>query len=936
MTNRAGSCLSDVEMEALLSGDAPEPLRAHVSSCDECSARLTALRANARLLDELQTVSRRWRQSAHSAHDGSADPALAIPGYERAREIHRGGQGVVYEAVQSSTHRKVAIKVLLAGALATSRQRMRFEREVDLVARLRHPHIVTVHDSGETADGRHFLVMEFIDGCPLDLRAAELRALSTDEATRVRRIVMLFEKVCNALKFAHQNGVIHRDLKPGNVLVDAGEEPHVVDFGLAKAVSEPTQTAGALTQTGDFVGTLAYASPEQVGGDPEMIDIRTDVYALGVMLYEALSGRRPYAVHGPVAEVVRNILEAVPPPPGGGPDGLRVDHELATIVLTALAKDRARRYESVAALGRDLLNYLGGAPIDAKRDSTWYVLRKALRRYRALATAGAAVLLLTVGYAVTVSFLYQRALRAEASAAASRDAESLARRSAEQEARKALDTQELLQEMLASANPMQTQRADVTVRELLDLASQRVAHELNEHPQVLASIRHTIGNAYRSLGLYDQAEPHLRAALKLRRAELGSWHVRTAESVNSLAMLLLLRGRTDQAAPLFEEALQICRRLPDPDAELLVARGLHNLADLERTRGDFPRAEALFTEALAAYRRIPGDQRRELATVLNNWADLLNALGRLDAAAEALDEALAIRRELFGEDSLEFAHGLASLSMVLKAQRRFDEAERMMKRVIGLYSAVLDPAHPHLVAVQNNLGILYYARQQYAEAAPLMRQAYEAARAQFGAADPSVANYGNNLAACLAALGQFDEAARLYEAGLETIRAALGPAHPLAGTTLNNFAAMLMHTDQPQRAETCFLESIAIRRRLGPGHEGDLALPLYNLGELLRSRGEFLRAAGYLHEALGLQSRAAPLDPRAIATTRAALGICLARAGCRDEAEEPLLRGLDELEALFGGWHSRTLEARRAAAALYEDWTRPEIAATFRSTQDDE
>lgn len=935
MTDPAASCPSDAEMEALLSGDAPEPVRAHLSSCDECSARLAALRANARLLDELQTLSRRWRRDGRAAHDNAGSAALAIAGYDLVREIHRGGQGVVYEAVQCSTHRKVAVKVLLAGALATSRQRMRFEREIDLVARLRHPHIVTVHDSGETADGRHYLVMEFIDGRALDQRAAELRMLPGDAATRVRRVVELFGKVCDALKFAHQKGVIHRDLKPGNVLVDGQDEPHVVDFGLAKAIAEPTQTAGALTETGDFVGTLAYASPEQVCGDPEMIDIRTDVYAVGVMLYEALSGRRPYVVHGPVADVVRNIVEAPPQPLDGSGDGLRADHELDTIVRTALAKDRGRRYESVAALGRDLHNYLAGAPIDAKRDSAWYVLRKTLRRYRGLVATGVAVLLLTVGYAVTVSFLYQRALRAEAVAAASRDAESRARASAEQEARKALDTQVLLQDMLSSAGPMESQRADVTVRELLDSASQRVAFNLHEHPEVLASIRHTIGNAYRSLGLYDQAEPHLRAALELRRNELGSQNVRTAESMNSLALLLLLRGQVDPAAALFEQALDICRALPNADGDLLVARGLHNLADLERTRGDFSRSDALFTEALDMYRRLPGDLRRDRAMVLGNWAELLNSIGRLDEAAAALDESLALSRELFGEDSLEFAHGLATMSLNLRARRRFDEAERMMTRVIALYSAVLDPAHPHLVAMQNSLGILFYTQQRYAEALPLMRQVYTTSRARLGATDPTVANYGNNLAACLAALGQYEEAAQLYRAGLDAARQALGPRHPLVGTTLNNLAALLVETGQSQEAETLFFESIAIRRQLGPGHEADLALPLYNLGELLRKRGELARAAGYLSEALALHSRAASLDRRAIATTRAALGISLARLGCYDEAEEPLLRGLAELEALFGVWYPRTLEARRAAVMLYEASARPDAADSFRVNEDD-
>lgn len=322
----------------------------------------------------------------------------AIPGYTIVRELHRGGQGVVYLARQESTGRQVAVKLLREGALARPNDRVRFEREIQVLAQLDNPNIVTIHDSG-VAGGCAYYVMDYIAGQTLDVYVKQ-NELGVDET------LTLFAKVCHAVNAAHLRGVIHRDIKPSNIRVTPGGEPHVLDFGLAKvegvgeaASAAPTQ----MTATGQFVGSLPWASPEQARGESAKIDVRTDVYALGVILYELLTGRFPYKVNGPMPEVVARIVNDIPPRPGLF--NRQINSELDTIVLKALAKHRSMRYQTPGDLARDIERLLAGEPIEAKRDSWRYMSRKMFQRHWAAVTGVGvvAVAMLVVVGAVFVS-----------------------------------------------------------------------------------------------------------------------------------------------------------------------------------------------------------------------------------------------------------------------------------------------------------------------------------------------------------------------------------------------------------------------------------------------------------------------------------------------------------------------------------------------------
>ncbi len=397
-------CLSCGELEQALAGRVPDmKMLAHLESCPTCQAASEQILQNNTLMKQLGRLDRSLLSQALSISPPSASASVSIDGYEILGELHRGGQGVIFRAVQLGAKRTVALKMLLHGSFATSRQLQRFEREIEVVASLRHPNIVTLHDSGVTCDGRLFFAMQLIDGEQLDhyLRPAGGEPGDLSAEPSIECVLGLFEQVCSAVNYAHQRGIVHRDLKPGNILIDGSGEPHVLDFGLARVEDELGGGQSKMTVAGEFMGTLAYASPEQAAGDPSLIDIRTDVYALGVMLYEMLTGHLPVSVDGTISDAVRRIADVEPKPPAAYRRD--IGNEVETIVLKTLAKEPERRYQSAGALAEDLRRYRVGEPIDAKRHSTWYVLRKTTRRHKVPLAAGAALVFLVLLFAIVMS-----------------------------------------------------------------------------------------------------------------------------------------------------------------------------------------------------------------------------------------------------------------------------------------------------------------------------------------------------------------------------------------------------------------------------------------------------------------------------------------------------------------------------------------------------
>lgn len=374
-------------------------IRAHLAECPHCREWVDDARANEILLESVRILVHKDRPSIPATPGLNPDLQI-IEGYEILEEIGRGGMGVVYKARQVGTKRTVALKVLLDGPLASESARRRFEREIELAASLSHPNIVPIHDSG-LSRGRYYFAMDYIDGQRLD-HYVKSRDLPDDLRLR------LMQKICLAVHYAHQRGVIHRDLKPSNILVDADGEPHILDFGLAKTTEASPQAESLLiSMSGEVLGTLPYMAPEQALGIHNDIDCRTDVYTLGVIFYELLTGQYPYPVVGQMAEILKNIAEAAPARPST--IYRRIRNDLETIVLKSLSKEKQQRYDSAGALAADIGRYMAGEAIEAKRDSSWYVLRKTVRRHKVPVGAAAAVLVAAIAVSIAMSSLYQRA-----------------------------------------------------------------------------------------------------------------------------------------------------------------------------------------------------------------------------------------------------------------------------------------------------------------------------------------------------------------------------------------------------------------------------------------------------------------------------------------------------------------------------------------------
>lgn len=505
---------------------------------------------------------------------------IRIPGYDIVRETRRGGQGVIFQALQKSTNRKVAVKVLLDGAMADEKTLERFRREIDIVAGLRHPHIVAAFDCGETSEGHPYFVMDFVYGQRLNdyVRAHSLS---------LRQILDLFVDICDGVNYAHQRGIIHRDLKPANIIIDAEGRPRVLDFGLARRVDATAQSV--TTMAGGVIGTLAYMSPEQVRGQPSEIDVRTDVYSLGVMLYEIIAGRPPYPVDGDLSVAFKNITDAEPATiekrMENSPDsGTRIADDLETIVRKALAKTPERRYQNAGELRADLQNFLVGKPITARRDSRMYVLKTMIRRHRWPVAAVASFVVLLIAWGATLSVLYAReqrlAIRIQdetTQTQAQRDRAVSAEKAATQRFAMVREmAADLLFEAhdrvatLAGATPARALVVKTALKYLTDLE-----HDANDDPVLqreLASGLLRLGNVQGGLGLSnlgdtEAARKSYERALELCKAGVADspdddhWKKLLAESESHLGGLFMSQNQSQEALAYYQQALATIQAL---------------------------------------------------------------------------------------------------------------------------------------------------------------------------------------------------------------------------------------------------------------------------------------------------------------------------------------------------------------------------------------
>ena len=729
---------------------------------------------------------------------GDASAAgTSIGPYRVVREIARGGMGVVYEAEQKSPRRPVALKVILGGRHVDAEAVRMFRRETDSLARLRHPSIAAIYESGSTDEGQHYFAMELVQGPTLSdyLDAAGPARSRAD----LRLRLSLFRKICAAVAYAHQRGVIHLDLKPSNILVleqpaggaaarkDAGTPPprpseesvpeiKVLDFGLARITDPDAQGATAVTAFGRIQGTLPYMSPEQVRGRRDEIDVRSDVYSLGVILYRMLSGRLPHDLDGVgITEAIRRVCEEEPRPLA--PAGARtpIDHDLAVIALKALEKEPARRYAGVPALDEDVARWLDGRPILARPPSALYQMRKLVARHTIPFAAAAGLLVLLVGFAVAMTLQARRI-------AAERDR-------ANREAVTAERVSDFLVDLFKVSDPDETRGSAIKAREILDAGVDRIGKQLADQPEVQARLMQTMGRVYANLGLYAKATPILEQAVATRRRLLGEEHPDTLAAMYDLAVLYVNSGRRADAEKLENRILEIRRRLlGDEHPETLHV--MAGLAFLYRLQGRFDESERLSKRVLEARRRVLGEEHVDTLQSEVDLAGLYYAQRRFPESEALFRPAIETLRRVLGEENSVTLRSISSLANVYEREGRFAEAEALHRDTRERLRRLLGDDHILTLNATNSLAVLLDDRGRYADAEPLYRDNLARERRVLGDDHPNTLTSMNNLANVLSSQGRYAEAEALYRESLETGRRVMGEDHPDTTNTLYNLGCL--------------------------------------------------------------------------------------------------------------------------------------------------
>lgn len=779
----------------------------------------------------------------------SLQPGDQIGAYKILCQVGRGGMGMVYRAEQQyPIRREVALKVIKPG-MDTEQLIARFEAERQALAMMNHPNIARVLDAGTTGAGRLYFVMELVDGPPITEYCADLDL-------GLREKLNLFVSVCRAIQHAHQKGVIHRDIKPSNILVAAFDgEPvvKVIDFGIAKTLVEPLTERSMHTQAGAVIGTLEYMSPEQAESAGVDIDTRCDVYSLGAVLYQLITGRPPIerVSHGVTAdyEMVQRIREEEPPSPSSRIKDPKlaklVRGDLDWVVMKAIAKDRTRRYGATSELADDLENYLSGRPVTVGPPSRVYRLTKVVRHYRVELAAVSAFVLLLVGATAFSAREAIRARKAEQSAAAVND----------------FLQNGLLAQVSANVQASSNVRPDrdLKMRTALDRASQRIGGTFAGQPEVEASLRQTIGSTYLDLGLYSEARKQLQRAVDLRSAALGDHAPATLDSRNLLAVALLKEGKLREAERLGNEVLAV-RRSVSGERDPATLTALNNFAAIQLAEGKDILAQQLFSQVAEERRQVLGARHPDTLKSMNNLGVVLVRLEKFSQAEQLLSQVLKTRREVLGGQHPETMDTRSDLAHVYNESLQAEKAVPLERDVLAWQRRVLGPAHSDTLNTQLILGISLSESGQFLEGDPLLRGCAQTAAQSLGAESATALACLNNLANSLCAQGKFTEAEPIYRDLMAADIRARGPEDSNTLRSMSNLAIVLDLEGRYQEAEAMFDKVVALRKRiLGPKHPKTLssmdarAALLEHAGRLVEAETAFKEVTDLRREVLGPQ-----------------------------------------------------------------------------------
>lgn len=807
--------------------------------------------------------------------------------YALRGKLGSGGMGTVYRAARSDDEfqKEVAIKIARFG-LHSPEFVARFKSERQILATLEHAYIARLLDGGTTENGIPYVVIELVDGQPI---TSYCREISLNERLR------LFIKVCEAVEYAHQHLIVHRDLKPANILVTPEGEPKLLDFGIAKLLDREELPVHQTT-TNIRLLTPEYASPEQICGDPARTT--SDVYSLGVLLFEILAGRHPYREPEDTAsELSRKACEFDPPPPSqfiglNRGDRKAIAGDLDEIVLKALRKEADRRYPSVEQFAADIRRFLNGFPVLARRDTLRYRAGKFVHRNRLAVALAATLATSLIVFGIAMGVLAGRLAR---------------------ERDRAGRVSDFLVNVFRVSDPSESRGNSVRAREILDRGADGIDADPSLDAAVRAALKQTIGRVYQSLGLHKEALPILRQALSIRRSLFGDRSLEVAESMKDLAWSVEMLGDNSEAERLYRQSLALQQALLGANEPVTLETSA-SLAGLLRVQGRPQEAERLYREVLSFRER---EQARESVLAAETTHDLAQAIydqGRYAEAEPLFRRALAIRRRLLGDDHPDVSDNLNNLALLLYGQGRYQEAEPVYRESLRLRRKVLGPEHPDVGNSLNNLALLLARQGRDREAVEMYRDAIALRRKVLGPEHQLTANSIKNLADALRDDGDGTQAEALYQDSLRVFVLRLGEESFYVAGARSGLALLYLAQGRLAEAQREALEALRVRRKVYGADDHRVADSLTTLGFVRMAHGAMAEGEELFREAMRMRSDGlARGQPQALRPLQG-LGEILVRKGALTEAEPLLRRALTLRRSTYASPHWSIVEAETLLA----------------------